>query len=103
MKIGVVGTGYVGLVAAACFAENGNTVIGVDIDEAKIKALLAGQIPIYEPGLAEIVVHNVAEGRLRFTTEISVAVRECDVLFIAVGTPQDEDGSADLQYVLKVA
>ena len=103
MKIGVVGTGYVGLVAAACFAENGNAVIGVDIDEAKIKALLAGQIPIYEPGLAEIVVHNVAEGRLRFTTDISVAVRECDVLFIAVGTPQDEDGSADLQYVLKVA
>jgi UDPglucose 6-dehydrogenase len=103
MKIGVVGTGYVGLVAAACFAENGNSVIGVDIDEAKIKALLAGQIPIYEPGLAEIVVQNVAEGRLRFTTDISVAVRECDVLFIAVGTPQDEDGSADLQYVLKVA
>ena len=103
MKIGVVGTGYVGLVAAACFAENGNSVIGVDIDEAKIAALLAGRIPIYEPGLAEIVVQNVAEGRLRFTTDISVAVRECDVLFIAVGTPQDEDGSADLRYVLKVA
>jgi len=103
MKIGVVGTGYVGLVAAACFAENGNSVIGVDIDEAKIKALLAGQIPIYEPGLAEIVVQNVAEGRLRFTTDITVAVRECDVLFIAVGTPQDEDGSADLQFVVKVA
>ena len=103
MKIGVVGTGYVGLVAAACFAENGNSVIGVDIDEAKIKALLAGQIPIYEPGLAEIVVQNVAEGRLRFTTDITLAVRECDVLFIAVGTPQDEDGSADLQFVLVVA
>ena len=103
MKIGVVGTGYVGLVAAACFAENGNSVIGVDIDEAKIKALLKGQIPIYEPGLAEIVVQNVAEGRLRFTTDITLAVKECDVLFIAVGTPQDEDGSADLQYVLKVA
>jgi UDPglucose 6-dehydrogenase len=103
MKIGVVGTGYVGLVAAACFAENGNSVIGVDIDEAKIKALLAGQIPIYEPGLAEIVVQNVAEGRLRFTTDITVAATECDVLFIAVGTPQDEDGSADLKYVLKVA
>ena len=103
MKIGVVGTGYVGLVAAACFAENGNSVIGVDIDEAKIKALLAGQIPIYEPGLAEIVVQNVAEGRLRFTTDITLAAKECDVLFIAVGTPQDEDGSADLQYVLKVA
>ena len=103
MKIGVVGTGYVGLVAAACFAENGNSVIGVDIDEAKIKALLKGQIPIYEPGLAEIVVQNVAEGRLRFTTQIALAVKECDVLFIAVGTPQDEDGSADLQYVLKVA
>jgi UDPglucose 6-dehydrogenase len=103
MKIGVVGTGYVGLVAAACFAENGNSVIGVDIDEAKIKALLEGQIPIYEPGLAEIVVQNVAEGRLRFTTDIAVAVLECDVLFIAVGTPQDEDGSADLKFVLKVA
>ncbi len=103
MKIGVVGTGYVGLVAAACFAENGNSVVGVDIDEAKIAALLAGQIPIYEPGLAEIVVQNVEEGRLRFTTDIKVAVRESDVLFIAVGTPQDEDGSADLQFVLKVA
>ena len=103
MKIGVVGTGYVGLVAAACFAENGNSVVGVDIDEAKIQALLQGQIPIYEPGLAEIVVQNVAEGRLRFTTDIAFAVRECDVLFIAVGTPQDEDGSADLKYVLKVA
>ena len=103
MKIGVVGTGYVGLVAAACFAENGNSVIGVDIDEAKIKALLAGQIPIYEPGLAEIVVQNLAEGRLRFTTDITVAVRESDVLFIAVGTPQDADGSADLKFVLKVA
>ena len=103
MKIAVVGTGYVGLVAAACFAENGNSVAGVDIDEAKIKALLSGQIPIYEPGLAEIVVQNVSEGRLRFTTDTAAAVRESDVLFIAVGTPQDEDGSADLQYVLRVA
>lgn len=103
MKIGVVGTGYVGLVAAACFAENGNSVIGVDIDESKIKALLAGQIPIFEPGLAEIVIQNVAEGRLRFTTDITLAVKESDVLFIAVGTPQDEDGSADLKFVLKVA
>lgn len=103
MKIGVIGTGYVGLVAAACFAENGNSVVGVDIDEAKIKALLDGQIPIYEPGLAEIVIENVEEGRLRFTTDIKVAVQESDVLFIAVGTPQDEDGSADLKYVLQVA
>ena len=103
MKIGVVGTGYVGLVAAACFAENGNDVIGVDIDEAKIKGLHEGHLPIYEPGLAEIVVQNVAEGRLRFTTDIATTVRESEVLFIAVGTPQDEDGSADLQYVLKVA
>ncbi len=103
MKIGVIGTGYVGLVAAACFAENGNSVVGVDIDAAKIEGLLRGQIPIYEPGLAEIVVQNLAEGRLRFTTDIAAAVRESDVLFIAVGTPQDEDGSADLQYVLKVA
>ena len=103
MKIGVVGTGYVGLVAAACFAENGNEVVGVDIDEAKIQALREGRIPIYEPGLAEIVVHNVGEGRLRFTTDIDDAVRQSDILFIAVGTPQDEDGSADLQYVLKAA
>jgi UDPglucose 6-dehydrogenase len=103
MKIGVIGTGYVGLVAAACFAENGNSVTGVDIDEEKINALLAGRIPIYEPGLTEIVVQNVAEGRLRFTTDIASAVRESDVLFIAVGTPQDEDGSADLRFVLKVA
>ena len=103
MKIGVIGTGYVGLVAAACFAENGNTVVGVDIDEAKIKALLEGRIPIYEPGLSEIVAQNVAEGRLAFTTDITKAVRESDVLFIAVGTPQDEDGSADLKFVLKVA
>jgi UDPglucose 6-dehydrogenase len=103
MKIGVVGTGYVGLVAAACFAENGNSVIGVDIDEGKIKALLNGQIPIYEPGLAEIVVQNVAEGRLRFTTDITATVQASDVLFIAVGTPQDEDGSADLRFVIKVA
>ncbi|MBK5254564.1 MAG: UDP-glucose/GDP-mannose dehydrogenase family protein [Vicinamibacteria bacterium] len=103
MKIAVVGTGYVGLVAAACFAENGNSVVGVDIDEAKIKALRDGQIPIYEPGLAEIVVHNVEEGRLRFTTDIKAAVLQSDVLFIAVGTPQDDDGSADLQFVLKVA
>jgi UDPglucose 6-dehydrogenase len=103
MKIGVVGTGYVGLVAAACFAENGNSVIGVDIDEAKIKALLNGQIPIYEPGLAEIVVQNVAEGRLSFTTDITSAVQQSNVLFIAVGTPQDDDGSADLRFVIKVA
>lgn len=103
MKIGVVGTGYVGLVAAACFAENGNSVVGIDIDEAKIKALLGGQIPIYEPGLAEIVVQNVEEGRLRFTTDIRMAVQASDVLFIAVGTPQDEDGSADLKFVLQVA
>jgi UDPglucose 6-dehydrogenase len=103
MKIGVVGTGYVGLVAAACFAENGNSVIGVDIDEAKIKALLSGRIPIYEPGLAEIVVQNVAEGRLRFTTDIASAVQASEVIFIAVGTPQDDDGSADLRFVIKVA
>lgn len=103
MKIGVIGTGYVGLVAAACFAENGNDVIAVDIDEEKIRGLREGRIPIYEPGLSEIVVKNAEEGRLRFTTDIASAVRESLVLFIAVGTPQDEDGSADLKYVLKVA
>jgi UDPglucose 6-dehydrogenase len=103
MKIAVVGTGYVGLVLGACLAENGNTVTCVDKDAAKIAMLEAGQMPIYEPGLDEIVRRNDHEERLHFTTDLASAVRASAVVFIAVGTPQDEDGSADLQYVLAVA
>ncbi len=103
MRIGVVGTGYVGLVVGACLAENGNTVVCVDIDEAKVAALRKGEVPIYEPGLEEMIERNVAEERLRFTTDLSAAVHGSDILFIAVGTPQDEDGSADTRHVLRVA
>ena len=103
MNIAVVGSGYVGLVVGACLAENGNSVACVDTDAAKIAALKRGEIPIYEPGLNEMVPRNVAEERLRFTTDLDQAVREAEVIFIAVGTPQDEDGSADLTHVLDVA
>jgi UDPglucose 6-dehydrogenase len=103
MKIAVVGTGYVGLVAGACFAESGNDVVCVDKDETKIRILRRGKIPIYEPGLEELVRRNRAEGRLTFTTNLPKAVRDSLVIFIAVGTPQDEDGSADLRHVLGVA
>jgi UDPglucose 6-dehydrogenase len=103
MKIAVVGTGYVGLVAGACFAESGNDVVCVDKDDAKVRMLRRGKMPIYEPGLEEIVRRNKAEGRLTFTTNLPKAVRDSVVVFIAVGTPQDEDGSADLRHVLAVA
>jgi UDPglucose 6-dehydrogenase len=103
MKICIFGAGYVGLVAAACFAESGNTVIAVDVDHAKIDNLKQGIIPIYEPGLKEMVLRNQAEGRLSFTTEMAEAVQSSLVCFIAVGTPPGEDGSADLKYVLGVA
>ena len=103
MKIAVVGTGYVGLVLGACLAENGNDVVCVDKDEAKIDTLKAGGMPIYEPGLQEKVRHNSHEERLRFTTELPSAVRASEIVFIAVGTPQGEDGSADLSHVLGVA
>ena len=103
MKIGVVGTGYVGLVVGACLAENGNTVICVDNVPEKVDALRRGEIPIYEPGLDEMVPRNVHEERLSFTTDLADAVRRSDILFVAVGTPQDEDGSADLTHVLAVA
>ena len=103
MKIAVVGTGYVGLVAGACLAENGNEVICVDKDETKIATLKAGRMPIYEPGLEEMVRRNTAELRLRFTTRLPEAVQASEIVFIAVGTPQGEDGSADLQHVLGVA
>jgi UDPglucose 6-dehydrogenase len=103
MKICVVGTGYVGLVAGTCFAESGNDVICVDVDAAKIEGLTNGIIPIYEPGLKELVLRNSEEGRLSFTTDIVSAVKRSLVIFIAVGTPPGEDGSADLKYVLDVA
>lgn len=103
MKIAVVGTGYVGLVAGTCFAESGNNVICVDVDENKVAKLKAGEIPIYEPGLEEMVQKNVEEDRLSFTTDIDAAVKESLVIFIAVGTPPGEDGSADLRHVLAAA
>ncbi|HWB17489.1 MAG TPA: UDP-glucose/GDP-mannose dehydrogenase family protein [Vicinamibacterales bacterium] len=103
MKIGVIGTGYVGLVVGACFAATGNDVICVDRDAAKIRMLKRGRIPIYEPGLEELVRRNRAEGRLTFTTKLPEAVRRADVVFIAVGTPTGEDGSADLRHVLAAA
>jgi UDPglucose 6-dehydrogenase len=103
MKIAVIGTGYVGLVAGTCFAETGNNVVCVDKDASKIDALHAGKIPIYEPGLEELVKRNVAEERLTFTTDLADAVKKSVVLFIAVGTPPGEDGSSDLTAVLAVA
>lgn len=103
MNIAVVGTGYVGLVSGTCFAEMGVNVTCVDIDENKIKSLLDGQIPIYEPGLDDLVKRNVAEGRLKFTTDLASCIDDVNIVFSAVGTPPDEDGSADLQYVLEVA
>ncbi len=103
MKILIVGTGYVGLVTGACFAETGATVVCVDIDEHKIENLKKGIIPIYEPGLETVVERNLEKKRLFFTTSIKDSINDCEVAFIAVGTPPDEDGSADLQYVLQVA
>jgi UDPglucose 6-dehydrogenase len=103
MKIAVIGTGYVGLVAGTCFAETGNQVLCVDNAQAKIDMLRAGKIPIYEPGLEELVKRNVAEERLSFTTDTAAAVREATVIFIAVGTPPGDDGSSDLSMVLAVA
>ncbi|HMO14131.1 MAG TPA: UDP-glucose/GDP-mannose dehydrogenase family protein [Pirellulaceae bacterium] len=96
MEIAVVGTGYVGLVTGTCFAESGNLVSCIDISEEKIKKLNEGQIPIYEPGLAELVKRNAKEGRLRFTTDLTEAVRTADIVYLAVGTPQGDDGAADL-------
>ncbi len=103
MKVAVIGSGYVGLVAGACLAETGNDVVCADIDEDKIARLNAGEIPIYEPGLEPLIERNLEAGRLTFTTEVAAAVKTSHVIFIAVGTPPDEDGSADLQHVLAVA
>ncbi len=103
MKIAIVGSGYVGLVTGACFSEVGIDVICVDIDQKKIENLKNGIIPIYEPGLEDMLNRNIKKGRLQFTTHIAEAIQDCQVLFIAVGTPPDEDGSADLKYVLSVA
>lgn len=103
MNIAIVGTGYVGLVSGVCFAEMGIDVTCVDIDSAKIERLKQGEIPIYEPGLDEMLLRNVAAGRLHFTTDLRTCLDNVEVVFSAVGTPPDEDGSADLQYVLAVA
>jgi len=103
MKIAVVGTGYVGLVVGSCLAENGNDVICVDKDQAKIETLEQGRMPIYEPGLEEMVRRNHANGRLVYSTDLAASVKASEIIFIAVGTPQGEDGSADLQHVLAVA
>lgn len=102
-KIAVVGTGYVGLVTGTCFAELGNDVICADIDESKVNRMRAGEVPIYEPGLEEVFARNIAAGRLHFTTDLSEAVQQADVIFLALPTPPDDDGSADLSYILGVA
>ena len=103
MKIVVVGTGYVGLVSGSCFAEMGVTVTCVDVDRDKISRIESGNIPIYEPGLDELVERNVRDGRLFFSTDLQAAMKDAEIIFIAVGTPQDEDGSADMKYVMQVA
>lgn len=103
MDLAIIGTGYVGLVAGACFAESGNNVICVDVNQSKVEGLNAGVIPIYEPGLEEMIRRNMSASRIRFTTSTKEAVEGSQVIFIAVGTPQGEDGSADLTYVLAAA
>ena len=103
MKITVIGTGYVGLVTGTCFAETGNKVTCVDINEAKVASLQAGQIPIYEPGLEKIFLRNIKEGRLTFTTKLAEVIDEAEIVFLALPTPPGADGSADLKYVLGVA
>ena len=103
MNIAIVGTGYVGLVSGTCFAETGVNVTCVDVDEKKIERLQQGEIPIYEPGLDQLVLKNVKAGRLKFTTDLASVLNEQEIVFSAVGTPPDEDGSADLKYVLQVA
>ncbi len=101
MKIGVIGTGYVGLVAGTCFAETGNDVICMDVDQKKIALLEKGRVPIYEPSLQEMIQRNLQEERIRFTTDLSWAVQNSLIIFIAVGTPENEDGSSDLGHVME--
>src|SRR5215217_7414483 len=103
MKIAVVGTGYVGLVTGTCFAETGNDVICIDIDKSKVDKLTNGQITIYEPGLEKLFLRNLREERLSFTTSLEDGIKDAEVIFLALPTPQGEDGSADLKYVLGVA
>ena len=103
MKIAVIGTGYVGLVSGTCFAETGNQVTCVDIDENKVNSLSSGKITIYEPGLEVLFQRNLRENRLRFTTNLKQAVKDAKIIFLALPTPPGEDGSADLKYVLGVA
>ena len=103
MNIAIVGTGYVGLVSGTCFAEMGNNVMCVDVDKNKIESLKNGEVPIFEPGLEELVKRNTSAGRLHFTTDLTQCIDDVDVVFCAVGTPPDEDGSADLKYVKEVA
>jgi UDPglucose 6-dehydrogenase len=103
MKIAVFGSGYVGLVTGGCFADAGNQVVCVDVDEAKVASLQAGNVPIFEPGLGAVLARNIKSQRISFTTDAQQAVEFAEMIFIAVGTPPDEDGSADLRYVLAVA
>ena len=103
MKITIIGSGYVGLVTGACFSEVGINVQCVDVDENKIDNLNKGIIPIYEPGLENMISRNMDKGRLKFTTNIKDSIKDSEVIFISVGTPPDEDGSADLKYVVQVA
>lgn len=103
MKIAVIGSWYVGLVAGTCFADSGNDVVCVDIDAKKVAKLQAGEVPIYEPGLEELIVKNVKDKRLTFSTDLKASVGPAKVVFIAVGTPEGETGDADLQYVLAAA
>ena len=103
MKIAVVGTGYVGLVSGTCFAETGNRVSCVDIDQTKVDSLSAGVITIYEPGLEKLFQRNLKEGRLHFTTNLAEGIKDSQIIFLALPTPPGEDGSADLKYVLGVA
>ncbi len=102
-QISVIGVGYVGLVTGACFADLGNRVVAMDIDEDKIEGLQRGELPIYEPGLEELVARNVTAGRLSFTTSYKEALQEAEFIFIAVGTPSRADGEAELKYVRSAA
>ena len=103
MNIAVIGTGYVGLVTGTCFAETGNNILCVDIDKNKIEKMQKGIVPIFEPGLDLLFERNIKDGRLKFTTELREAIRKSTIIFLCLPTPQDEDGSADLKYVLGVA